>query len=162
MGPPKIAETESSANTFMIVSASSSPTDSTRRLSGLFRTSIGTVSVTTMPPSSAFLNRSSALPQKRPWVAKTQTSFAPCSFSTLTFSSRVPPVMITSSPTIATLSRTRPVMSVTATSSCDGRVLCMTAKSASIISAKRAAILARPASGETETISLPVSPRSRK
>ena len=41
----------------------------------------------------------------------------------------VPPVMITSSPTIAILSRTRPVISVTATASCAGRVLCMIANS---------------------------------
>ena len=70
--------------------------------------------------------------------------------------------MITSSPTIAILSSTRPVISVTSTLSRDGRVLCMIANSASIISAKRTAIFARPSSGATDTISGPVRPRSRK
>ena len=58
--------------------------------------------------------------------------------------------------------RTRPAISVTATTSGATRVLCMIAKSASIISAKRTAIFARPASGETDTIPSPESPRSRK
>ena len=53
-------ETESSANTFMIVSASNSPTESTVRLSGLLRRSIGTVSVTTIPAMSEPWNSSSA------------------------------------------------------------------------------------------------------
>ena len=39
--------------------------------------------------------------------------------------------------------------SVTSTCSCAGRVLCMIAKLASIISAKRTACFARPASGAT-------------
>ena len=67
-----------------------------------------------------------------------------------------------SSPTMQILSRTRPAISVTATVSCVGRVLCMIAKSAPIISAKRTACLARPASGATETTPSPCSPRSRK
>src|SRR5581483_6126917 len=67
-----------------------------------------------------------------------------------------------SSPTRAILSRTRPVISVTDATSCAGRVLCMSAKSASSISAKRTATLARPASGATETTSRPYSCRSRK
>ena len=44
-----MAETESSANTFMIVSASSGATVSTVMLSGFAIGSIGTVSVTTIP-----------------------------------------------------------------------------------------------------------------
>ena len=71
---------------------------------------------------------------KIPCVAKTQTSFAPCSFSASAPARSVPPVMITSSPTSAILSRTRPVISVTAATSCAGRVLFMIAKSASSIS----------------------------
>ena len=51
----------------------------------------------------------------------------------------VPPVIVTSSPTMATLPRTRPVTSVTSATSWAGRVLCMRAKSPPIISAKRAA-----------------------
>ena len=43
--------------------------------------STGTVSVTTMPPRSAAAKRSSASPEKSPWVAKTQTSRAPASLS---------------------------------------------------------------------------------
>ena len=66
---------------------------------------------------------------------------APCSRSARAPAISVPPVVVTSSPTIATLSRTRPVTSVTDACSCAGRVLCMTAKSASIISAKRTAML---------------------
>ena len=62
--------------------------------------------------------------------------------------------MITSSPTIAVLSRTRPAISVTATWSWAGRDLCMIAKSPSTISANRCAIFARPASGATETTSV--------
>src|SRR5581483_190790 len=52
VSPPKIAETESSANTFMIVSASRPEIGSTVMLSGRRRGSIGTVSVTTMPARS--------------------------------------------------------------------------------------------------------------
>src|SRR5437588_725286 len=72
------------------------------------------------------------------------------------------PVVETSSPTIALLSRTLPVTSVTSTWSAETRILCMIAKLASIISAKRTACFARPASGATATTSSPVSPRSRK
>src|SRR5471030_345784 len=104
----------------MIVSASSGATVRTVMLSGFEIGSIGTVSVTTIPakPASFSLSRPS-------------------------FESRVPPVVVMSSPMIAILPRTRPVTSVTATTSCAARVLCMIAKSASIISAKRTACLAR-------------------
>ena len=54
-----------------------------------------------------------ASPQKTPWVAKSQTSVAPCSSSARTFAIIVPPVMITSSPMIARLPLTRPAISVT-------------------------------------------------
>ena len=92
----------------------------------------------------------------------TQTSRAPCSRSARAPAMSVPPVVVTSSPTMQTRSRTRPVTSVTADCSCAGRVLCITANSASIISANRTASLARPASGATETTPSPWRPRSRK
>src|SRR5581483_4224972 len=162
VSPPKIAETESSANTFMIVSASRPEIGSTVMLSGRRRGSIGTVSVTTMPARSAAANRSSASLEKMPCVANTHTAFAPCSWSARAPASSVPPVMIASSPTIATLPATRPVISVTSAASCPGRVLCVIAKPAPIISPKRTACFARPASGATEITSSPSSPRSRK
>src|SRR5438445_516917 len=89
----------------MIVSARSGATGRMVILSGLASGSIGTVSVTTMPLMSEAPNFSSAFPQKRPWVAKTQTSSTPCSLNARTFASSVPPVMITSSPRIAVLPR---------------------------------------------------------
>ena len=46
-------------------------------------------------------------------MANSQTSLAPCSSSARTFAIIVPPVMITSSPMIARLPRTRPAISVT-------------------------------------------------
>ena len=82
-------------------------------------------------------------------MTKTLTSVAPCSFSARAPAMSVPPVIVTSSPMIATLSRTRPVTSVISARSCSGRILCMIAKLASIISAKRTACFARPASGAT-------------
>src|SRR4051794_491023 len=146
----------------MIVSARSGATVSTVMCSGFVIGSIGTVSVTTMPAMSASLSRLEPSAESRACVTKTQTSFAPCSFSACAPAISVPPVVVMSSPMIAILSRTRPVTSVTATTSCDGRVLCMIAKSASIISAKRTACFARPASGATETTPSPARPRSRK
>ena len=98
----------------MIVSASRFEAGRTVSFSGLESGSIGTVSVTTMPLiSSVSAKRSSESSQKRPWVAKSQTSLAPCSPSARTFAIIVPPVMITSSPMIARLPRTRPAISVT-------------------------------------------------
>ena len=52
MSPPKIADTESSEKTFMIVSASSPEIGSTVIFSGRCVGSIGTVSVTTTPASA--------------------------------------------------------------------------------------------------------------
>src|SRR4030095_6737055 len=56
-----MAETESSSNTFMIVSARSGATVRTVMFAGFLIGSIGTVSVTTMPAASACPRR----PQRR-------------------------------------------------------------------------------------------------
>src|SRR4051812_32573029 len=113
--PPKIADTESSEKTFMIVSASSWPIGTIVMLAGMSTGLIGTVSVTTIPSIGASWNLCSALSQKTPCVAYTQTPSTPCARNASTFAISVPPVMITSSPTIAVLPRTRPVISVTST-----------------------------------------------
>src|SRR5690349_239078 len=99
--PPKIADTESSAKTFMIVSASSCATGRTVMFGGMSSGLIGTVSVTTIPSIGALWNFSSAPPQKTPCVAKTWTALTSFSRSASTFAINVLPVMITSSPTTA-------------------------------------------------------------
>src|SRR5918994_1830285 len=162
VSPPKMADTESSAKTFMIVSASRPATGRTVMLSGRVSGSIGSVSVTTIPATSALPRRSNPSALSCAWVTKIQTSLAPRSLSACAPAISVFPVVVTSSPTIAILSRTRPVISVTGTASCAARVLCITANSASSISAKRTATRARPASGATETTPSPMKPRSRK
>src|SRR5919201_3472890 len=68
--PAKIAETESSAKMFMIVSASRPETGRTSTLSGRLIGSIGTVSVTVTWASSLSPIFSNALPGKRPCVAQ--------------------------------------------------------------------------------------------
>ncbi len=124
--------------------------------SGFASASIGTVSVTTMPARSALgepLER--VLGEDRRGSRRPRRRSRPAPSAPAAPARSVPPVMITSSPTSATLPRTRPVISVTAATSCAGRVLFMIAKSASSISAKRTATFARPASGATETIPSP-------
>src|SRR5438105_1206132 len=68
--PAKMAETESSAKMFMIVSASRRETVSTSTLRGRLIESIGTVSVTVSCVSSLSAIFSNASPGKRPCVAQ--------------------------------------------------------------------------------------------
>jgi hypothetical protein len=83
--------------------------------SGRLRGSTGIVSVMTMRSISDLPSRSSASSEKSACVTKTFTSVAPCSFRARAPAMSVPPVVATSSPTIATLSRTFPVTSVIST-----------------------------------------------
>ena len=68
--PAKIADTESSANTFLIVSARMPATVSTSTLAGFVSGSTATVSVTMSRSISLSAMRSSAGPLNRPWVAQ--------------------------------------------------------------------------------------------
>ena len=76
-----MAETESSAKTFWIVSARIPETVRTRSLFGARNSFAGTVSVTTISWSSLASSRSSASPGKIPCVAHAWTAVAPASSS---------------------------------------------------------------------------------
>ena len=66
-----MAETDSSANTFVIASASRAETLNTVMLSGIFSGSSGTVSVTTIPLIPDLPSSASASSEKSAWVTKT-------------------------------------------------------------------------------------------
>src|ERR687898_810493 len=78
VSPPKMADTESSAKTFMIVSARRPATGRTVMLSGRVSGSIGSVSVTTIPANSASsISAKRTATRARPASGATETTPSP-------------------------------------------------------------------------------------
>ena len=87
-----MAETESSANTFMIVSARSRETERTVMLSGFGRVDRHRVGDDD-PGEAGVAQALQRLAGEDPCVTNTQTSVAPCSFSASAPAISVPPVV---------------------------------------------------------------------